>query len=144
MSRVNSTSSLMSSALNSMSLKFSLTSKGSSPCSSDLMTPSLSLRLMMTPCGEGIKKTSSQRQSRKTSVLTGRRAALTVSLVSLVRLKVAGIWGLMLVALLFSVTMSVSRLISTWSFFSSVTVLSFLSNGRLVLRGPMSTWTCPR
>ena len=64
---------------------------------------------------------------------------LTVSLVSLVWLKVAGILGLMFVALLFSVTMSVSRLMSTWSFFSSVTMLSFLSNVRLVLSGPMST-----
>lgn len=56
-------------------------------------------------------------------------------------LKVEGILGLMLVALLFSDTMSVSRLMSTWSSFSSVTVLSFLSNVRLVLSGPMSTWT---
>lgn len=69
----------------------------------------------------------------------GRGAALTSSLVSLVWLKVEGILGLMLVALLFSETMSVSRLMSTWSFFSSVTVLSFLSNVRLVLSGPMFT-----
>lgn len=48
---VNSTSSFTSSAVNSTSLKFSLTSKGSSPCFSDLMTPLLSFRLMMTPCG---------------------------------------------------------------------------------------------
>lgn len=61
----------------------------------------------------------------------------------MVWLKVEGILGLMLVALLFSETMSVSRLMSTWSFFNSVTVLSFVSNVRLVLSGPMFTWTCP-
>ena len=70
-----------------------------------------------------------------------RPAALTSSLVSLVWLKVEGICGLMLVALRFSLTMSLSRLMSTWSFFSSVTVLSFLSNVRLVLSGPMFTNT---
>lgn len=47
----------------------------------------------------------------------------------------------MLVARLFSVTISVSRLMSTWSFFNSVTVLSFASNVRFVLSAPMLTWT---
>lgn len=69
------------------------------------------------------------------------RIGLTFSLISLVWLKVAGILGLMLVALVFSVMMSVSRLMSTWSFFSSVTVLSFLSKGRFLLTGPMVTYT---
>lgn len=50
MATVNSTSSFTSSAVNSTSLKFSLRSKGSSPCFSDLMTPSPSFRPMMTPC----------------------------------------------------------------------------------------------
>lgn len=77
--------------------------------------------------------------SERMKVKAEQKAALTVSRVSLVWLKVEGILGLMLVALLFSLTMSVNRLMSTWSFFSSITVLSFLSNVRLVLSGPMFT-----
>ncbi|TNN34846.1 hypothetical protein EYF80_054993 [Liparis tanakae] len=54
--------------------------------------------------------------------------------------KVKGILGLMLAALLLPVSTSTSRLMSTWSFLSSVTPQSRWSKVTLVFRGPMLAW----